>query len=325
MKLRDYISSKEVTLCFLGIGLLLLCLFMGVAEADILLIVVMSFSILLTTIAWLIVSWYLDWKKIKKLERIRQELPEKYLLGEVLPLPTNIVEKQYYEIIKTISRSAIGIAEQAKRDKEEYCDYVESWIHEIKTPLTAASLILANDADVQKLKKELKRADNLTESILYYARMRTAEKDTQIKEVYVAKVMEASVKSQMELLIAAGISVELSGDFTVYTDAKALEFIIKQLLINCAKYCQGCQIIMTAEGGVLMVEDNGIGIPKYDITRVTERGFTGINGRRIGGSTGMGLYIVGELCERLGITLEIESAQSEYTCVRLSFNSLTKL
>lgn len=325
MRLRDYISAKAVTLCFLGIGLLLLCLFMQAAEIGIPLIMVMALCILLATLAWLLLSWYLDRKKIEKLERICRELPEKHLLGEVLPPPSNIVEKQYYEMIKTISRSAIGLAEQAMRDKEEYCDYVESWIHEIKTPLTAASLILANNRDIHKLKKELKRADNLTESILYYARMRTAEKDTLIKEVNAAEVMEAAVKSQMELLIAAGISVELNGDFTVYTDAKTLEFMIKQLLINCAKYCPDSQVIMTAEAGVLTIEDNGIGIPKQDITRVTQRGFTGENGRHLGGSTGMGLYIVSELCERLGITLEIESEPGKFTRVRLSFDSLTKL
>ena len=55
----------------------------------------------------------------------------------------------------------------------------------------------------------------------------------------------------MELLIAAGISVEIEGDFTVYTDGKTLAFILKQLLINCAKYCTGCHIVITAEKGVI--------------------------------------------------------------------------
>lgn len=325
MRLRDYISFKAVTLCFLGIGSLFLYIFLIAAELNILLIMVIELCIILTILSWLLVNWYLERKKIENLERICQELPEKYLLGEVLPPSSNIVEKQYYDIIKMVSRSAIGLTEQAIRDKEEYCDYVESWIHEIKTPLTAASLILANDGDIPKLKKELKRADNLTESILYYARMRSAEKDRQIKEVHVATIMEASVKSQMVLLIAAGISVELSGEFAVYTDARSLEFIIKQLLINCAKYCPGCHVIITANEGVLTVEDNGIGIPKHDIARLTERGFTGENGRRLDGSTGMGLYIVSELCKRLGITLDIESIPKKYTCIRLSFDSLTKL
>lgn len=71
--------------------------------------------------------------------------------------PKGLLEREYYEIMKTISRSAIGVAEQALRDKEDYCAYVESWIHEIKTPLTACSLILANGADTRKLRRELKK------------------------------------------------------------------------------------------------------------------------------------------------------------------------
>ena len=115
--------------------------------------------------------------------------------------------------MQILSRSAIAAVEQARREKDEYCDYVESWIHELKMPLTACSLILANDGDVRKLKRELKRADNLTENILYYARLRSVEHDTQIGKLQVAAVMDAAVKSQMELLIAAGISVEVDGDF----------------------------------------------------------------------------------------------------------------
>ena len=149
--------------------------------------------------------------------------------------------------MKEVSRSAIGAAENAVREKEEYCEYVESWIHEIKTPLTACSLILANGGDPAKLKRELKRADNLTETILYYARLRSPEKDTSIAAVSAAAVVAEAVKSQRELLVAAKIGVETTGDFSVYTDGKSLCFILKQLLINCAKYCRGCRVKISAK------------------------------------------------------------------------------
>lgn len=324
MKLGDYIFSKTVTLCFLGIGALLLSVFASVVGTRWQLIVTAECFLILIVLAWLLYSWYVEQKKLCKLEQIANELPDKYLLGEVLPSPTNELEKKYFEIMKTVSRSAIGIVQQSQQEKEEYYDYVESWIHEIKTPLTACSLIIANDGDIHKLKRELKRADNLTESILYYARMRTAEKDTQIQKFSVAQVMDEAVKSQMELLIAAGIGVDVNGGFFVCSDAKAVRFVLNQLLVNCAKYCPHCHVTMTAENGNIVVEDNGIGIPSHELDRVTERGFTGTNGRCLGGSTGMGLYIVRELCKQLGINLLIESLQGHYTRISLSFNSLTK-
>ena len=195
----------------------------------------------------------------------------------------------------------------------------------MKTPLTACGLILANGGDVRKLKPELRRADNLTESILYYARLRTAQKDTQIKRFQVSEVMEEAVKSQMELMIASKMRVETEGGFEVYSDSKALCFMLKQLLINAAKYCPGCLVRLSARGGVITVEDNGIGIPSHEISRVTQRGFTGTNGRRLGGSTGMGLYIVKELCQRLDMDMKVESQLGAYTKVILTFQNLTKM
>ena len=320
MSFWDYVYSKIVMLCFWGIGALLTGVFLAFADVDIsfTMMVIVSFAVLIAL--WLLVSYLLEQSRIKKLEHLISELPEKYLLGELLPKPKNAAEYQYYEIMKTVSQSAVGAVHQAVQEKEEYCDYVEGWIHEIKTPLTACSLILDNGGDGRKLKYELKRADNLTESILYYARMRSAGRGTRIQEVRIAEVADEAIKSQMELLIAAHISVECSGDFAVHTDGRAVCFIIKQLLINCAKYCPGCHVSIQASDGRLVLEDNGTGIPSYEIRRVTERGFTGSNGQKVGGSTGMGLYIVKELCARLGIGLEIQSQQGEFTRVTLSWS-----
>lgn len=325
MTLWEYLRHQAVTLCFAGIGCVtFLCIlaFAGV-EPSFLWIICLFFLLLFS--AWFFCGYLLSRRRLDRLNQILEELPEKYLLGELLPPPANLLEKQYFMIMKTVSRSAIGIADTARREKEEYCNYVESWIHEIKTPLTACSLILSNEGDIRKLKQEIKRADNLTESILYFARMRTAEKDLQIHETHAAALMDEAVKSQMELLIAARIRVTVEGDFSVCTDGKSILFILKQLLINCAKYCPGCQVTMTAGSGVITVWDDGPGIPSHELPRVTERGFSGTAGRKRGDSTGMGLYIAAELCKNLGVTLTVESEEGRFTRISLAFDSLTKL
>lgn len=84
-------------------------------------------------------------------------------------------------------------------------------------------------------------------------------------------------------------------------------------IINCAKYCPGCQIHIVLKAGCLIFEDSGPGIPAHELTRVTERGFTGGAGRRHGGSTGMGLHIVSRLTEKLNIGLEIVSEEQHFT------------
>lgn len=319
----EYVKSKAVTLCFLAMGLLFMSFILAMTSVGLSAILLLFFGLSVIIMLWLLCGYLCEHGRIRRLEKLAETLPEKYLLGELLPPPENAVEYIYFDIMKEVSRSAVGAVQAATKERSDYCDYVESWIHEIKTPLTACTLILDNDGDKTKLRRELKRADNLTESILYFARAQAPQKDTKISEVHVRAVAQEAVQSQMSLLIAARIRVELLGDMTVYTDGKSLGFMIRQLLINCAQYCPGCCIRIKAEDGVLTVTDDGIGIPDYDIGRVTHKGFTGTNGRRLGGSTGMGLYIVRQLCSQLGIQLDIESEVGSYT--RVSFGFLTKM
>lgn len=325
MKFREYVASHGLTLCFIGLGAVLLFLFSALQDIRTAFILFAEFSLLLLTALWLVTGFLIQKKRYEELNRTISQLHEKYLLGEVLTKPTNENELLYYEVMKTISFDAIRTVERAKQDKEDYALFVEGWIHEMKTPLTACSLILENSGSIPKLRREIKLADNLTESILYYARLKAPEKDTVIRPVSVTEVAGDALRDQMPLLRAAGISAETSGDFTVHTDDKALGFILKQLLCNSAKYCPGCHISIHSENGTITYEDNGIGIPAHDLPRITQCGFTGTNGRKNGSSTGMGLYLVGEMCRHLNMTLKVESEPNRFTRFMLSFDSLTKL
>ncbi|MGN0714804.1 MAG: sensor histidine kinase, partial [Anaerovoracaceae bacterium] len=202
----------------------------------------------------IVVGWRRADRRLRRLQSRLDALPEKYLIGETMELPADPLEREYYRMMKEISRSAIGAVEQARAEKQDYCDYVDRWVHEIKTPLTACTLILANGGEPAKLRRELRRADNLTETILTYAKLGTAEKDIQISRTNLRTACDQAVREEMELLIGAGISISIEGDAAVYTDGKLLVFILKQLLINCAKYCPGCQVRITLDGDNLTFE-----------------------------------------------------------------------
>ena len=321
MSFRDYIGTKAVSLCLAAIGglyLLLVCYVCGIPLSLLLVLLLSGAVVLLLCLA---AGWRRADRRLRMLRSRLDAMPEKYLIGETLPRPRDAVELQYHLLMREISRSAIGAVEQARAEKQDYCDYVESWVHEIKTPLTACALILANGGDPAKLRRELRRAANLTETILAYARLWTAEKDTQISAVGLRAACDQAVREEMELLIAANISVFIEGEATVYTDPKLLVFILKQLLINCAKYCPGCRVDISLGERSLTFSDNGSGIPAHELKRVTERGFTGSAGRARGESTGMGLYIVSELCKTLNIAMEIASEEQRVTRFVFRFSS----
>ena len=313
MSFRDYLGSKAIALCMGGIGILYLTLIAWLCGLSLSLLLILLLSGVVMLIICMILSWRRADRRLRMLRNRLDAMPEKYLIGETLPRPRDAVERQYYLLMKEISRSAIGAVEQARGEKQDYCDYVESWVHEIKTPLTACSLILSNGGNPSKLRRELRRADNLTETILTYAKLQTPEKDIQITLADLRTVCDQAVREEMELLIAAGISVAIEGNGKAYTDPKLLVFILKQLLINCAKYCPDCRVHMVLSENSLLFEDNGPGIPAHELRRVTERGFTGSVGRARGKSTGMGLYIVSRLCRSLNIGMELSSREGQFT------------
>ena len=69
----------------------------------------------------------------------------------------------------------------------------------------------------------------------------------------------------------------------------------------------------------LPLADDGWGVPAGDVPRVFERAFTGENGRRAGSSTGMGLYLVAELCAKMGLAVALASEEGKGTRVLLAF------
>ena len=310
MKLSAYLRSHIVSLCLVVLFLAGWCVFAALAGVNGMVILLTALAVALCAAAVLACGYISAERRLKKLQRVMEELERPYLLGEVLQRPENAVELEYFNIMKTVSRSAIDAAESAARQRDEYRGYVEKWVHEIKTPLTACSLILAGGGDESKLRAQLRRADNTAESILWYARLQSAGASTQIAEVSVRAAADEAVKSEMELLIAAGVSVNTEGDFTACTDGKALVFMIKQLLVNSAKYCRGGKVWICAGQGVLTVEDNGSGILPHELPKIFNRGYVGSNSS---GGTGMGLYLVKQTCAALGISLTAQSEKGRFT------------
>lgn len=134
-------------------------------------------------------------------------------------------------------------------------------------------------------------------------------------------------KKNQDSLLYHQIKINISEiEKQVLSDSKWLEFIINQIVSNSIKYCRddhrqiGFKIIDNQNTIALEIIDNGIGIKKSDLPYVFNKSFTGENGRIVGSATGMGLYIVKELCDKLGHQIKIESKVGKYTKVTIYFN-----
>ena len=143
----------------------------------------------------------------------------------------------------------------------------------------------------------------------------------------------AFAQQQKDLLIGNKIRIEKNDTaLSVVTDSKWLTFMLGQIVNNSIKYrdaakqpCISFAVEEMADKTVLKIRDNGIGIPEQDIDRVFDKTFTGENGRKGNASTGMGLYICKQLCNKLGHAITIASVYGEYTEVEIAFGKETFL
>lgn len=232
------------------------------------------------------------------------------------------------ELLRSQHRLYINEIELAKIKKNEHVTFINQWVHQMKTPLSVIELIIQDhdEEELLSIREETDKLEKGLEMVLYAARLEVFEQDFHIQPVSLKHVIDQVIRENKRLFIKNRVypEVNITG-LTVESDEKWLEFIINQVITNAVKYSAGkggkAQIFTdkTSEGTHLFIQDNGVGIPKSDLKRVFDAFFTGENGRVYRESTGMGLSLVREVCEKLGHKVEIESVQGEGTLVKLTF------
>ena len=233
----------------------------------------------------------------------------------------------FYQILYDINKSMIENVKEYNLSITDFKEYVEMWIHEVKTPLAAAKLILENHPSeiTQAMDEEMQQINYYLEQALYYARSNSVEKDYLVKELSLKEVVENAIKANAKSLIGNKIKIKIENlDQTIFSDEKWVLFILNQVISNAVKYkkeeaeisfCARCE----KNEILLEIRDNGIGISPKDLPRITDKGYTGTTGRNYQKSTGMGLYLCKKLCNKLQLSFYIESKEEEYTKVTIGF------
>lgn len=329
MSFSKYLRDKlyAIVLSLIALGILLLIFFAFKVDRG----VIMASSFVLGTLfISLLVIDYLRKKKFYTVLLSNIEALDKgYLVLETLVKPEfydgELLYQALYEINKSMSENVNKITEQWY----DFKNYIEMWIHEVKIPLATLILISNNHKDKfdKKVQTQLKRLEDYVDQVLYYARCENAEKDYLIKEVNLSKVIKNIGLKNMDDLLENKIDYNVdNSNVKVLTDSKWLEFILGQIINNSIKYKRNIndsyiKISVRDEKNktILIVEDNGIGIKESDLKQVFDKTFTGENGRIKSKSTGMGLFIAKNMCEKLGHKIRIESVEGKYTKVFISF------
>lgn len=329
MKISSFIKEKILIIFLTLLGIAMIEVLLLVYNINVVIrIIIGIIPIILSTIAFSI-EYYNKRFFYNLLKENMEVLEEKYLISEIIDTPDFIEGKILKETIQETGKSMLENVNKYKYLQEDYKEYIELWIHEIKLPIAASKMVIENNKNevTKSIEEEIDRIENYIEQALFYARSNTVEKDYIITKSNLQEIVNSIILKNKTILISSNIVLDLYDlEKEVYTDSKWISFILNQIIENSIKYLkeENKKIEIHAEEKkekvILYIKDNGIGIKKGEITRVFEKGFTGDNGRIIGKkSTGIGLYLCKKLCNKLGLGLELNSEKDIGTEVRIVF------
>lgn len=330
MKFKDFLKDKIWSLMlmiFSVITVVILVMFYNIS------IYIKIYIIVAPIVAYtigIIIEFYRKKTFYDTLKENMEQLEQKYLISEIIKEPSFSEGKILKAVIQDTGKSMLENVNKYKYIQQDYKDYIELWIHEIKLPIAASKMIVENNrtAATLSIDEELDKIENYTEQALFYARSNTVEKDYCIKKHNLSEIVNEVIKKNKNILIQEKIKINIHDiDVIVSTDSKWIVFVMNQIIQNSIKYKKEnydneIQIFakQNKENTILYIVDNGIGIKEGEIERVFEKSFTGTNGRILGKkSTGIGLYLCKKLCDKLGIGIQLNSIENVKTEVKLIF------
>lgn len=328
MNIKDYLKDRTLFLLINFMLFTIMCGIMLLIDISGIIIILIFFIWFFPIFSFIIAEFIKQKNFFSEVTNIMDDLDKKYLLSEIIKEPEFIEGKFLYDLLKQGNKDMHEHVKKYRDMESEYREYIETWVHEIKTPIASARLIIENNQNevTKNINYEIKKIEEYIEQVLYYSRSNNVSKDYIIKEVSLTTLVRNVVKRNSRDFISKKISIDMEAvEGTVYGDVKWLEFILNQVMGNSINYIrekEGKVKVYTVKNEnniVLTIEDNGIGIIDKDINRVFEKGFTGENGRRYGKSTGIGLYLCKKLSDQLGLGLNLTSKVGEGTKVSIIF------
>ena len=249
-----------------------------------------------------------------------------YMVYLVFMAFLNKKEEKLKNQIQELEEANLNLRNDFLAKEKELQEYFLIWIHQIKTPITAGKLICDSDIEnenIKNIKKELIYIEDYTNMALSYLKMINHNTDMDISLVNLDDIINPLIKKYAILFISNNIKLEYKKlNVKVITDSKWCMVVIEQLLSNAIKYTKNgiVSITFSEKENYLEIKDNGIGIKDSDLPKIFDKGYSGFNGRQNQKSTGIGLFLVKQILDKLGQKVKLESKLGEGTSVKVYFN-----
>ncbi|WP_317316034.1 sensor histidine kinase [Peptostreptococcus russellii] len=217
------------------------------------------------------------------------------------------------------------IIDSSIEEKNSVYEYFLLWIHQIKTPITAAKLLVdREEISPAEIKKQIFYIEDYTNTALNFLKISNKEADMDITEIDLDKVVKNVIKKYSILFISDRITLKYDKiEEKVVSDTKWLSILLEQIVSNAIKYSQGGEVEIRFHKfeNCLEIRDTGIGIRAEDIPKIFDRGYSGFNGRMNQKSSGIGLFLASEIAKKLSIDIKADSKLSKGSSFRLYFKA----
>lgn len=328
MKITDFLKDKAIIIILIMAALTINSLLLILLKVGTFAIFFINFILVLALFIALTIEYIKKWRYYSQVLKTMDKIDKKFLLSELVSKSNFIEAKILYRILKETNKSMNDEIYIYKEQSKDYREYIEMWIHEVKTPISAGKLVAKNHPSIEmkNIEEELDSIERYVEQVLFYAKSFTLNDDYVIKKTKLETLINRTIRKNSNILILNKVKIEKHNlNKIVYADEKWMEFVISQIIINSVNYLDKVDKLISfsaeekANSIILSIRDNGMGINIKDINRVFEKGYIGENGRKIGKSTGIGLYICKRLCDNLNIGINIISVHKKSTTVNIIF------
>ncbi|MFS0780188.1 ATP-binding protein [Bacillus sp. 1P06AnD] len=318
--LTDVLKIKATFIVFYSINTVLLLLYFYLLHSYHEFLYPLGLSLFLLAI-YIGISCMVHWHFSKKIAEAKES---PYIETDDLTLE----ERMVFGTINEIHQKYHQQLYQKDNMFKEHKALFYQWIHNMKGSIAIIDLAAKKGtADaVNDIREENEKLKQNLEECLNVLRLDDFSRDYLPEKTNLAALVTEAVNCKKKDFIYAHVypKVAIDEQHHVFTDHKWCRYMIEQILSNSIKYSHGQQYITIStdsrEDGILLtIEDTGIGIDTEDLARVFDPFFTGKNGRQHHSATGIGLYMVKQIGNKLNHTITVESEKGRGTKVALFF------
>lgn len=239
MRNKDFFRMQSAQILTHLIFLALLEVLLFIFDVNHFLMIYLALIGVILEVVYLCQQYMKKYRFYKNVKAKLDMLEQKCMLAEMLELPDFVEGEFLYDTLQECNKSMNDEILKYKTEAAGYREYIEMWIHEVKTPLAAAKLILENHPSeiTQALDEEMRQINYYLEQALYYARSNSVEKDYLVKELSLKEVVETAIKANARNLIGNKVKIKMKNlEQMIFSDEKWILFILNQIISNAVKY-----------------------------------------------------------------------------------------